>query len=222
MTWTAAASRLDPGNGEARDWLHDELAKAPYRDTRDPVKRLLDAITNWISDLIDGAQAPVSPLPTFVAGLAVVALVALAVFATRYVRRSERRKDGPAVAVLGDERLTAQQYRTRARKALQDGRYAACVLDAVRAIAAGSVERTLLEDTPSLTAHEIASRLSLVFPDHRAALATAADDFDAVAYGGETADRSSAEALLELDSRLAAARPVRTGSPDHTFVGATS
>lgn len=201
--------RLDPGNGQARDWLDRELSDPVYRDTRDPLQRALDAVLKWLGDLLSGAQGPVGSVPSWVAGLVTVALVALLALALRHVRRSGRRRTGEPAPVLGTERLTADEYRARARTALADGRYAACVLDAMRAIARGAVERTLLEDAPSLTAHEIAQRLGGVFPDHDGSLRQAADWFDAVAYGDGEADRERAAAMLGLDTALAAARPVR-------------
>ncbi|WP_406831922.1 DUF4129 domain-containing protein [Pedococcus sp. KACC 23699] len=202
-------ARLEPGNDEARRWLRDELAKPAYRDTRDPLQRAMDAIGRWLSDLLNGMHGPSNPLPTAVAVLVTLALVALVVHTLRFVRRTRRGPGEGASAVLGDERLTAAQYRTRAEQALDDGRYADCVLDALRAVAAGAVERTLLEDVPSLTAHEIATRLESPFPGQAQDLRAAANRFDAVAYGGQEATRSDAERLLALDRTIATARPVR-------------
>ncbi len=202
-------ARLEPGNDEARRWLRDELAKPAYRDTRDPLQRAMDAIGKWLSDLLNGMHGPSNPLPTAVAVIVALALVALVVYTLRFVRRTRRGPGDGASAVLGDERLTAAQYRTRAEEALGDERYADCVLDALRAVAAGAVERTLLEDVPSLTAHEIATRLESPFPDQAQDLRAAANRFDAVAYGGLEPTRSDAERLLALDRTLATARPVR-------------
>lgn len=210
-------ARLDPGNGEARRWLEQELADPAYRDTRDPVRRALAAFERWLEDLLSGVSGPDDPLPSVVAGVVALALLALAVFALRHVRRRGRLSEDSPPPVLGTERLTAAQYRERARGALAQGRYAACVLDAVRAIASGAVERTLLEDAPSLTAHEIATRLSAVFPSHADRLRAAADRFDAVAYGEQEATRAEAESLLALETELAAARPRQA---DRTPLGA--
>ncbi len=221
-------SRLDPGNDEARTWLRDELAKPAYRDTRDPLQRAMDAIGEWLSDLLSGARAPSDPLPTVVAVVVALALVALVAYTLRFVRRTERGSGGDPEAVLGDERLTAAQFRARARKAHTDGRYGDCVLDALRAIASGAVERTLLEDAPSLTAHEIAARLGSTFPASAQDLREAADRFDAVAYGDQDASRSDAERQLELERTVSAARPFRpqvhdSGTPSRKdSVGAPS
>jgi hypothetical protein len=116
--------------------------------------------------------------------------------------------------VLGGAILTAAQYRARAQQALLQERYAACVLDLLRAIARDAVERTLLEDAPSLTAHEIAARLATAFPAAGDELRWAADRFDAVAYGEADATRSDAERMVALDRTIAAARPVHADHRD--------
>lgn len=224
----ALPSRLDPGNDEARTWLRDELAKPAYRDTRDPLQRAMDALGEWLSALLSGARAPSDPLPTVVAVVIALALVALVAYTLRFVRRTERGSGGAQEAVLGDQRLTAAQFRTRAQQARADGRYGDCVLDAMRAIAGGAVERTLLEDAPSLTAHEIAARLGTSFPTEAQELREAADRFDAVAYGDRYASRSDAERLLDLERTVATTRPFRpqvldSGSPSRKdSVGAPS
>lgn len=209
----ALPGRLDPSNDEARSWLQAELAKPAYRDTRDPFTRALQALEQWLSDLLNGLHGPTRPLPTLVAGLVVVALVALIAYALRFVRRTQRAPAGPNAPVLGDERLTADQYRARAQRALAEARYAACLLDLLRAIATDAVERTLLEDAPSLTAHEIAGRLASAFPSSERELRWAADRFDAVAYGDAEASRGDAERMVTLDLTISAARPVRREDP---------
>ena len=208
-----APSRLDPGNDQARSWLLQELSKPPYRDPRDPFTRAIQAFEQWLFNLLNGIHVEVHPLPTFVAVLGAVLLLVLLVFVLRFVRRTPRGPRAASPAVLGDERLSADQYRERARRAFDGQRYAECVLDALRAIAQGAVERTLLDDAPSMTAHEIGTRLSRVFPTAATELRWAADRVDAVAYGHLTASRADATRLLELDRNLADLRPARLGPP---------
>ena len=216
MTLLAAAlpGRLDPGNAEARAWLRAELAKAAYRDTRDPLQRALDAIADWLIRLLSGVGGPDRALPTVVAGVMAVALVALVAYLLRFVRRTPRRRGLDIDSPLGGERLTAADLLTRAQRAFTEARYAACLLDAVRAIARGCVERTLLEDSPSLTAHEIAERVAGVFPEQADELRWAATRFDAVAYGSAEASRDDAERLLHLEAAVRQARPLRHRAPD--------
>lgn len=215
-------TRLDPSNDQARAWLLHELAKPPYRDTRDPLTRALQALEQWLFKLLSGSQVRVDPLPTTVGVVVAVLLVVLVAYLMRTVRRTARGPGPASTLVLGDERLTADQYRLRARRAFDEQRYAACVLDVLRAVAQGAVERTLLDDAPSLTAHEITSRLARVFPEASVELRWAADRFDAVAYGHQPATRGDASRLLELDRRLADLRPARPPQSPGVVADATT
>ena len=122
------------------------------------------------------------------------------------MRREARARTAPA-AVLGSERLTAAQFRYRSGLALEQGRYAAAVVDAMRAIAQSAAERTLLDETPSLTAHEVALGMLDAFPAHGPELRWAADLFDSVAYGRLDAERRDAERIIALEAGLVRTRP---------------
>ena len=212
-----AAARLDPGNEEARRWLEDELSSAVYREHNDPIQRLLDAIERFIDALLRADPSTAGALPSVVAGAVTAVVVALLLLSLRYVRRDGRHVGADAAAVLGGERLTASRFRERSALALREGRYAAAVVAAMRAIAQGASERTLLDEAPSLTAHEIALRLREPFPDHGDDLHWAADLFDEVAYGRHEPARAHAERIVALDTALAAARPAtRHRGPDQT------
>jgi hypothetical protein len=106
-------TRLDPSNDQARSWLAHELAKPPYRDTRDPFTRAMQALENWLFNLLSGSHLQVHPLPTIVAVLVAVLLLALLAYLMRFVRRTTRGPRTTSPAVLGDERLSAAQYRAR-------------------------------------------------------------------------------------------------------------
>ena len=82
------------------------------------------------------------------------------------------------------------------------------MLEAYRALARAAVERTILDDLPGRTAHEVAVALGPVFPGTRARLAGAADAFDAVRYGRRPAPHAAATEVLDLDADLAGRRPV--------------
>lgn len=94
-----------------------------------------------------------------------------------------------------------------AAEALAAGDYDNAVLAAMRAIAQSASDRTLLLGARSATAHDIARRLRHVFPDHYGVLYSAAEVFDAVAYGGRHAGAGSAAALVHLDADLRDTRP---------------
>lgn len=214
-------ARLDPDNAQARRWLAEELARAPYSEHNDPISRLLDAIKRAIDDLLTVDPSTSTVLPPLVAGAITAAVVAGLLLSLRYVRREARARTAPA-AVLGSERLTAAQFRSRSGLALAQGRYAAAVVDAMRAIAQSAAERTLLEETPSLTAHEIALGLLDAFPAHGPELRWAADLFDSVAYGRLDAERQDAERIIALEAVLARTRPAARAASGHQTEGALS
>jgi hypothetical protein len=202
-----AAARLDPGNDEARTWLEKELSSAVYREHNDPIQRLLDAIERFIDALLRADPSTAGALPSVVAGAVTAVVVAVLLFSLRYVRRDQRRTAADAGVVLGGERLTAARFRERCALALREGRYAAAVVDAMRAIAQSASERTLLDGAPSLTAHEVAVRLSGHFPTRGADLRWAADLFDEVAYGRREPSPEDAERIVAVETALSTARP---------------
>ena len=204
---------LDPDNATARQWLRDELSKPSYTDptTKPPEWKapetpgLLERIGRWLSDLFN------SGLSLTIGFILLAALIAGAVYVVIRVRRETQSAnasdDGTPGAVLGGIAGTAEQFRAAASAALAAGDYNEAVLNAMRAIAQTASDRTLLLGARSATAHDIARRLRHVFGEHYAALHSAADAFDAVAYGGRTADVNSASALVGLDAALSAAKP---------------
>lgn len=198
MTYLAAAylaSGLSPSNDEARDWARDELAKIPPPDSS----------SHFLN--FDGTGRIV---PTIIAIVLAVALLALIVYALRFVRRTPRprKPDGADNnSLLGDNSLPAKSLRATAEERFAAGDYDACVRAAMRTLARRSAERALLTDAPSLTAREVAVALRAPFATHTPRLDAAAAMFDAVAYGDHHATPQQAKELLDLDDALAAARP---------------
>ncbi|WP_298890485.1 DUF4129 domain-containing protein [uncultured Serinicoccus sp.] len=206
-----AQGAVDPDRDEARRWLQEELDAGDYRLEVPWWLRLWRWVTDRLPD--PAALGPLPPWTTWVVLAAVVvAVLAVALFVTRDRWRTGRLAPaGRAGAVLGGRRRSAADYRDAARAALQAGRADEAVLEAYRAIAAGATERTLLEDRPGRTAHEVAVELGHVFATHAASLQRAGDTFDAVRYGGHRVDTDQARTVVDLDAALAAARPELPG-----------
>jgi Domain of unknown function (DUF4129) len=200
---------LDPTPDQARDWLEQELKRADYQEA------WLGSVLRWIVDhvraLLDGAGnlAGVSPVITVLVALVVVALLA---WVLPRVRR-ESAADASDGAVLEDLTITSRTYRDRAAQAFADGRYDDAVLDGFRAIAKDMSDRTLLDDAPGRTAHEVSLALAPPFPDHADRLAQAANMFDAVRYGHRSATAEQAGEVQRLDTELVRTRPVPAASP---------
>ena len=195
---------LDPTSPEARDWLEEELRKPVYREPEGLLERLWD----WLGRLLSGTDGT-GGLPGWTIwlaaalGLAVVGMVVL-----RSLRAERRVTGAPAGAVLEGPTRSAAEHRATAAAALESGDADTAVLEAYRALARSAVERTLLDDLPGRTAHEVAVALATVFPADAGRLAWAADTFDAVRYGRWAAGRDAARAVVALDEDLAATRPL--------------
>jgi len=194
---------LDPTSPEAREWLEDELRKGIYHEERGLLQRLWD----WLTGLLGTTGSAGFPAWTVLIALVVgVAVVGLVLWRTL---RAERSMTGPRRAgVLEGPSRTAAEHRAAARAALEHGDPETAVLEAYRALARSAVERTLLDDLPGRTAHEVAVALAPVFPASAPSLALAADTFDAVRYGRRSATVQSARAVIELDATLSTTRPV--------------
>jgi hypothetical protein len=194
---------LRPDPGPAQDWVRNELAKREYQPS------LLERIVDWFWGLLDkvtGAAQNVGQLsPVIAIGALVLLLIAAAVVLTRL--RREPRSRAADRAVLEDARTTAAQYRARAGRALAEERWDDAVVEGMRAIALTLVERALVDDVPSATAHEVAAAASAVFSSERSRLEVAARLFDDVRYGDRHATRAGAGDLLDLERALRGLSP---------------
>lgn len=198
---------LDPDRDEARRLFQEELARGDYQLQESWVSRAW----RWFTDLFSGLGG-VGPLPGWVTwallALVLVAVLAVLAFASRDRWRTGRlaQRVSPG-AVLERPARSAAEHRQEATAALGSGDHDRAVLEAYRAVAVGAVERTLLDDRPGRTAHELAVGLAPVFPDQADALLAAADAFDAVRYGDHRATADQARPVVDLDARLDATRP---------------
>ena len=201
---------LEPSPGQARDWLREELARPAYHHQAPLVQRLMDWLQEQWHRLLEQSQGAAgwSPLVT---GLVATGVIALLAFVLPRVRR-ERRLPGRGAAVLTDPLTTAAMYRARVATALAEGRFDDALADAYRALTREAADRTLLEDTPGSTAHEVALALAPRFPGEVDALRRAADLFDAVRYGERHLGRTNAEEVVALDARLTRTRPLLTSA----------
>ncbi len=197
---------LDPTPPEARDWLARELEGPDYRES------WLQSALHWIERLLNGVGGGGPAVSLVITVLVALVVIALLVWVLPKVRRESgvARSGG---AVIEDLATTARTYRDRAAQALRDGRYDDAVVDGFRAIAKDMSDRTLLDDAPGITAHEVSVALAPCFPDHADRLARAADLFDAVRYGHRRATADQAGQVQHLDAELVKTRPVLTASP---------
>lgn len=195
---------LDPSGDEARRLLRGELADPAYVQD-DLLRRVLDWIGRQIDGSVEGARGT-PPLTWFAITLVVVLVVGTLGYLLTRARTTARDRAPRGGDVLTGEVVTAAQLRTRAEQALAEARYGDAVVDGFRALARRQVERGRIEDSPGVTAHEVAASLAAGYPQHRERTAAGADLFDAVMYGERPATREQAVTVLELDLELAGAR----------------
>jgi hypothetical protein len=209
-SWSAPRG-LDPTPDEARKWLSDELNGSEYHD------QWLDSAIRWILDqinkLLEGANSLThGALSTAITVAVALAVIAILVWVVPRVRREPvaAASDG---AVLEDLRITPRTYRDRAAQAFEEGRLDDAVLDGFRAIARDMSDRSLLNDAPGRTAHEVSLALALPFPGHADRLVEAANSFDAIRYGHRHATAGQAEQVLQLDAELVRTAPMLATTP---------
>lgn len=199
---------VDPDRELARRWLTEELERPGYQLQESWTSRAL----GWIMRQLPDVQLP-GTLPGWASVmllvLVLVAVAAVLAFASRDRWRKQRLSPVRAPgSVLEEVGLSARAYLDRAQAALTSGDHDRALIDGYRAIAAGAVERTLLDDRPGRTAHEVALGLGPSFPGEQVALAEAGTSFDAVRYGDHRAQAHSAQSVLDLEARLRGTKPV--------------
>ncbi|MGB3828252.1 MAG: DUF4129 domain-containing protein [Ornithinimicrobium sp.] len=196
-----------PDRDQAREMLIQELSKPEYNRRENLLVRLGRWLIEQLNELLTVLPGSGS-LSALVIILVVAIVVAAAVFAFRQRLRDRALAAPAAHAVLGADNLGAQDYRDRAQRAAKAGQWDAVLLDSYRALTASAGERTLLDDAPTRTAHEVAATLATTFPDHHDALRACADAFDRVRYGLQSCTQAEAERVRDLDLALGRARPV--------------
>lgn len=192
-----------PDPGTAHDLVRAELFRREYQPS------LLERVQQWFQDLLDRVQVSSDGLGG-VSGLVVLLLtlllLAVAVVVLSRLRRTTGGERVPE-PVFGEVRRTAAEHRRLAQAAYDGGAWDEAVVEGMRALAAGLVERQLVDDVPAATAHEVTTLATPRFPAYADRLGTASRVFDETRYGDRRATRDHATAMLGLGRELAAAAP---------------
>lgn len=201
----AAPPPQDPD--EARSRVHEELAKSEYDDSPGFVQWLLGTIEQWLTDVLNGIDGS----STAQAGIAVLLVLLLAGVVFLVLRRTGLIRRSHALSVTaqldGEPVMTAEQLRRAAREAIDAGRSDDGTVLALRALVRDLEERTLLEVTAGMTAHEAAGRAAHPFPELRGRLLRGAEAFDTAAYSHRPATSKQADDLLRLAEYIAESVP---------------
>lgn len=205
MTGTSprVSGALFPDPGTAHDWLREELSRPEYQES------LVERFNRWFNHLLD------SILSSTGAGLnPVVALVALALLAAGVAFALSRLRANPTsgaqdAAVFSEARQSAEEHRRRAHAALDQEQWGEAVVEGVRALAAGLLERGLMPEQQGVTVHEISERAGALYPGSEARLEAMSLVFDETRYGDRPADEHRARAVVDLELDLGTRSPER-------------
>ncbi|MDN5601120.1 MAG: DUF4129 domain-containing protein [Brachybacterium sp.] len=206
----AAPPPQDPDEARAR--ILEELAKSEYDDSPGFIQWLLGTLERWLMEVLDGIDGS----STAQAGIAVLLLLLLAAAVFLVMRRTGliRRSHALSVAAHLDAEpvIGAAQLRRTAREASEAGRTDDAAVLALRALVRDLEERTLLEVTAGMTAHEAADRAGHSFPELRGRLLRGAGAFDTAAYSHRPATAKQADDLLRLAEYIAESAPDLSGT----------
>lgn len=192
---------------EARRRVLEELSKAEYNDSPGFIPWLLGLIESWLQDVVEGVDGS-SPAQ---AALFILLIVLAAGTAVLVLRRTGLIRRSPALSVQtaldSQEALTAAELRDAARDAIAAARLDDATVLAMRALVRDLDERTLLDVTAGMTAHEAVEAAAGPFPELRAQLQRGAQAFDTAAYSARPVGSKQAEDLVRLTEYIAESAP---------------
>ena len=191
---------LTPDQGEARDWLLEELAKGVYGEISGP-------IVSFVSDLIDGffrllswrgeGTPPISLILTILAIIAIAALIVVLIL--HPIRLAKRRSRS-----VFEEETSTPQVRASFDEAVASQDWNLAYVWAYRLMVLGLDDHDVVSSTPGLTAREAADAATRVAPGLAPQLSTYAETFDKVRYGHSTITREEVDALRSFTPILLA------------------
>ncbi|GAA4521640.1 DUF4129 domain-containing protein [Brachybacterium paraconglomeratum] len=192
---------------EARTRILEELAKPEYDDSPGFVAWVLSTLENWLMKVLDGIDGSSATQ----AGIAVLIAVALIAVVILVLRRTGliRRDHALSVATSLDAEpvLSGSELRDAARTAIDAGHTDDGTVLALRGLVRDLEERTLLEVSAGMTAHEAARHAEAPFPELRGRLQRGADAFDTAAYSHRSVATKQADDLLRLAEYIAESAP---------------
>jgi len=213
VTWlqtappTGAPRSWFPDPESARELLQDELARPEYQEP------FLERVARWFNELVDSAR-DATATSGGLSQLAALVLLALLVVGVAVALSRLRANPTPATSgtVFSEAPETAEEHRRRANAALRQEQWGEAVIESVRALASGLVERNLMPEQSGVTVHEIGWRATELFPAHRSRLETMTAIFDETRYGERAADAVVAREVVALEAEIAVRTPEGSGA----------
>lgn len=201
---------LDPTAEEARRLLEAELSNPTYQPASEPwYMRILARILEFLGEL-SGTAMPSGNVLWLLLGF--IVFVVLVILFAGPLRRT--RKAASQSSVLGDATITAEEYRARARKAASNGDFSLASVETFRAVVKRAEETVLITEQFGRTAREAALAIGSEVPELQSEATWGGALFDAVEYGGASADASDVARLDDLYGALEKPRTMRSLSND--------
>lgn len=202
---------LRPSPDEGRRWAEEELAKPMYQES------LLSRFKDWLFAQLSKFFNFLNPengeaaVPGALILLAVVVIIAVVAFLLIKARRGRASStpDDPVPVLFDEVRLSAAAYRALCQEALSRGDTRRAFVEGYRALAAGLIERHLLDPAPDQTCREFTAQAVAMFPQQEVALGRATTVFEETVYGGHTPGGEQVQNLIALDQQLQKAEAVR-------------
>ncbi|MBW3084665.1 hypothetical protein KEM60_00854 [Austwickia sp. TVS 96-490-7B] len=203
--WVTADPAPDPGT--AREWARQELAKDAYGESW--IEKALNGIMDLIRHLFSSGPPGRWSIPVVAVLLGILLLVVVLALGLRWARRTKKPEvsSEDAMPVFDGPALTAATYRELAVAALARGDTATAVVEAFRSMAAGLIERHLLDEALDRTSGEFAQAVEATFDGFGDRARAASSCFDLARYGGGAPSFPEAQAMLTLEESLRHAAP---------------
>lgn len=194
---------VSPDAPTAQKWAEDELSQGIYHPHQNPVEWLITKVSEFFERLTSTTQAGQAGL-WLAAGIGIAVIIVLIMLIGPMRRRYRTSRSASQLDARG---VTAADLRQQARQALTGQDWDLASLLAYRALVQSSIERTILQPTPGLTAHEASTGIALALPTFHDDLIGAGQFFDSLAYGHVHATAGQAQRLVDLEAALLRARP---------------
>ncbi|WIK64335.1 DUF4129 domain-containing protein [Gleimia hominis] len=211
------STAFTPDPDEARELLERELSHAEY-NTFD----MLQAVFNrWLQELLTAVHLPPNEVGYTVAIIAAIIVVAVLGLIIWRIRKHRKVRGQASVEdALLDPTVSAEEYASRARAALETDPDAA-VIDAFRAVVALLDRAKIMHASPGRTAGDVQRELQAHFPPLRSAATHATRAFNIASYAQTPAPRTTredAQQILIVFDQVSAAHQRKQAPQGHSEV----
>ena len=185
---------LTPDEGEAHEWLVEELSHREYIDLPNPLARWIGSLIDWFWDALswEGQNTPPVSLIFLIVGIVAVAAIIITLILNP-IRLASR-----AAATVFEEKADEADAQAAFDEAVASQDWDLAYVWAYRLMVLGLDTEGVVSSTPGLTAREAAQAATRVAPAFGPTLAEHAQTFDHVRYGRRAVSPEQVEALRQF------------------------